>query len=125
MPIPQPRIVLVRGKAKRWKLFSWAFVIVKECSKGQFLPAAPGRTKAVMVVTKMVMVVGCFAVSTAPFLLKFQQNIPGPPYGYGSIEYRGKVAFVRLSSDCQNDGNSDDGGKKKMGSHWYAHVWAC
>jgi hypothetical protein len=72
------RAVLVRGKAERWKLFSWAFCC-EERYEGQFLLAAAGRIKAVMVVTKMVMVVGCFAASTAPFLLKFRCNIPGPP----------------------------------------------
>jgi hypothetical protein len=79
MPVPQPGIVSVRGKAERWKSFSWAFVFVEEQDEGQFLPAAAGRTEAVMLVTKVVVVVGCFAASTAPFLLKFQQNIPGPP----------------------------------------------
>jgi hypothetical protein len=73
------RIVSVRGKAERWKSFSWAFIIVEERYEGQFSPVVAGRTKAVMVVTKMVMVVGCFAASTAPFLLKFRHNIPGPP----------------------------------------------
>jgi hypothetical protein len=42
------------------------------------LLVAAGRTKAVMVVKK-VMIAGCFAASTAWFLLKFGQNIPGPP----------------------------------------------
>jgi hypothetical protein len=79
MPVPRPRMVSVRGKAERRKLFSWAFVVVDEHDEGQYLPAAAGTTKAVMVVTKMVMVVGCFVASTAPFLLKFLQNIPGPP----------------------------------------------
>jgi hypothetical protein len=79
MPVPWQRILSVRGKAERWKLFSWAFVNVEEHNEGQFIPAAAGRTKAIMVVTKMVMVVGCFEASTAPFLLKFRQNIPGPP----------------------------------------------
>jgi hypothetical protein len=53
--------VLVRGKAERWKLFSWAFAVVEGHNEGQFLPAAAGRTKAVMVATKVVVVVGCFA----------------------------------------------------------------
>jgi hypothetical protein len=70
--------VLVRGRAERWKLLSWAFVVVEGHNEGQFLPVAAGRTKAVMVM-KVVVVVGSFAASTAPFLLKFQQNIPGPP----------------------------------------------
>jgi hypothetical protein len=69
MPVPRLHVVLVRGKAERWKLFSWAFVIERG-NKGQFLLAAAGRTKAVMVM-KVVVVVGCFAASTAPFLLKF------------------------------------------------------
>jgi hypothetical protein len=68
----------VRGRAKRCKLFSWAFVIVEGSNEGQFLPVAAGRIKAVMVM-KVVVVVGCFAASTAPFLLKFRQNIPSPP----------------------------------------------
>jgi hypothetical protein len=68
----------VRGKAERWKSFSWAFVIVEGRNEGQFLPVLAGWTKAVMVM-KVVVVVGCFAASTAPFLLKFQKNIPGPP----------------------------------------------
>ena len=70
--------MLVRGKAERWKSFSWAFVIVEGYNEGRFLLAAAGRTKAVMVM-KVVVVVGCFSSSTAPFILKFQQNIPGPP----------------------------------------------
>jgi hypothetical protein len=70
MPVPW-LIVSVRGKAKRWKMFSWAFVLVEGSNEGQFLPAAPGRTKAVMVMN-VVVVVECFAASTALFLLKFQ-----------------------------------------------------
>jgi hypothetical protein len=70
---------LVRGKSELWKSFSWAFVIVEVHDEGQFLLAAAGRAKAVMVVTKVVVVVGCFAASTALFLLKFRINIPGPP----------------------------------------------
>jgi hypothetical protein len=69
--------VLVRGKAEGWISFSWAFAVVEGCGEGQFLPAVAGRTKAVMVM-KVVGVVGCFTASAAPFLLKFQQNIPGP-----------------------------------------------
>jgi hypothetical protein len=57
---------------------SWAFVIVEGHNEGQFLPAAAKRTKAFMMM-KVVVVAGCFTASTAPFLLKFQQNIPGPP----------------------------------------------
>jgi hypothetical protein len=49
-------------------------VIVEGGNEGQFLLAVAGRTKAVMVM-KVVVVVGCFAASSAPFLLKFQQNI--------------------------------------------------
>jgi hypothetical protein len=71
MPVLRPRIMSVRGKAERWKSFSWAFVVVEGGNEGQFLPAAAGRTKAVMVM-KVVVVVGCFAASTAPFLMKFQ-----------------------------------------------------
>ena len=71
--------MLVRGKAEGWISFSWAFAVVEGCGEGQFLPAVAGRTKAVMVVTKVVVVVGCFAASTALFLLKFRINIPGPP----------------------------------------------
>ncbi len=76
-------------------------------NEGQFLPAAAGRTEAVMVMMKVVVVVGCFVASTACFLLQ----IPDPPYGYGRVEYRGKILVVRPPSDGQNDGNSDDGGK--------------
>jgi hypothetical protein len=79
MPILRPRVVSVRGKAERWKLFSWAFVVVEGHNEGQFFSAAAGRTKEVVMVTKVVVVMGCFAASTALFLLKFQQNIPGPP----------------------------------------------
>jgi hypothetical protein len=70
MPVPRPRAVSVRGKAERWKLFSWTFVVVEGGNEGQVLPVAAGRTKAVMVM-KVVVVVGCFAASTAtaPFLL--------------------------------------------------------
>jgi hypothetical protein len=70
----------VRGKAERWKSFSWAFVFVEGRDEGRILPAAAaaGRTKAVMVM-KVVVVVGCLAAFTASFLLKFQENIPGPP----------------------------------------------
>jgi hypothetical protein len=78
MPFLRLHVVSVRGKAERWKSFSWALVIVEGSKEGQFLLAAAGRTKTVMVMT-VVAVVGCFAASTAPFLLKFQQNIPGPP----------------------------------------------
>jgi hypothetical protein len=78
MLVLRPCIVPVSGKAERWNSFSQAFVVVGGHDEGQFLPAAAGRTKAVMVVTKVVVVVGCFAASTASFLLKFRQNIPGP-----------------------------------------------
>jgi hypothetical protein len=78
MPVPWLRVVSVRGKAERWKLFSWAFVVVEGSNEGQFLPAAARRTKAVMVM-KVVAVVGCFAASISLFLLKSRQNIPGPP----------------------------------------------
>jgi hypothetical protein len=78
-----------------------------------------------MVVKKVVVVVGCFAASTAWFLLKFGQNIPGPPYGYGSVEYRGKIVVVRPPSNCQNNDNSDSGGNFFGGSHWYGHARAC
>jgi hypothetical protein len=60
----------VRGKVKRWKFFSWEFVIVEGSNEGQFLLALAGKTKAVMVM-KVVVVVGYFAASTATFLLKF------------------------------------------------------
>jgi hypothetical protein len=66
MPFPRPPVVSVRGKADRWKLFSWAFVVVEGRNEGQFLPAVAGRTKAVMAVTKVVVVVGCFAVFYCP-----------------------------------------------------------
>jgi hypothetical protein len=71
MPVPRPCVVLVRGKAERWKLVSWAFVVDEGHNEGQFLPTAARRTKAVMMM-KVVVVVGCFAASTALFLLKFQ-----------------------------------------------------
>ncbi len=106
--------MLVRGKAERENLFSWAFIVVKGGDEGQFLLAAAGRTKAVMVMMKVVVVVGCFAASTARFLLKFGQNIPDPLWGYGFIEYRGKIAIVRPSSNCQNDGNSDNDSKTEL-----------
>jgi hypothetical protein len=61
----------VRCKAERENLFSWAFIVVEGGNESQFLPAAAGRTKAVMVTMKVVVVVGCFAASTAHFLLKF------------------------------------------------------
>ncbi len=60
----------MRGKAGRWKLFSLVFIVVEGHYEGQFLLVAAGRTKAVMVM-KVVVVVGYFAASTAPFLLKF------------------------------------------------------
>jgi hypothetical protein len=78
MPIPRPCIVLVRCKAERENLFSWAFVVVEGGDESQFLLAVAGRTEAVMVTMKVVVVVGCFAASTACFLLKFGQNIPDP-----------------------------------------------
>jgi hypothetical protein len=71
--------MLVRGKAERKKSFYWAFLVVEGGNEGQFLPAAAGRTKAMMVKMKVVVAVRCFAVSTACFLLKFGQNIPDPP----------------------------------------------
>jgi hypothetical protein len=74
----RPRVVSVRGKAERENLFSWAFILVEGGNEGQFLPAVAGRTKAVMVRMKVVVVVGCFAAFTACFLLKFV-NIPDPP----------------------------------------------
>ena len=40
---------------------------------------AAGRAEMVMVMVKVVVVVGCFAASTACFLLRFGQNVPGPP----------------------------------------------
>jgi hypothetical protein len=76
MLVPQPRVMLVRGKAERENLFSWAFVIVEGGNEGQFLPAVARRTKVVMVMLKVVVVVGCFPDSTACFLLKFGQIIP-------------------------------------------------
>jgi hypothetical protein len=79
MPVPRPRVLLVRGKAERWILFSWAFVLVEGRNEGQFFLTAAGRTKVIMVVMKVVVVVGGFAASIAPFLLKFQQIIPGFP----------------------------------------------
>jgi hypothetical protein len=78
-----------------------------------------------MVMMKVVVVVGCFAASTACFLLRFGQNIPGPLSGYGRIEYRGKSLVMRPPSDCQNNDNCDNGGNKFCGSHWYAHAQAC
>jgi hypothetical protein len=60
-------------------LFSWAFVVVEGGIESQFLPAAAGRTKAVMATMKVVVIVGCFAASIACFLLKFGRNIPDPP----------------------------------------------
>jgi hypothetical protein len=78
MPIPRPHVVLVRCKAERENSFSWAFIVVEGGDESQFIPAVAGRTK-VMVVLKVVVVVGCFAASTAFFLLKFGQNIPDPP----------------------------------------------
>jgi hypothetical protein len=69
----------VRDKAERKKPFSWAFVVVEGGNECQFLPAVAGRTNAVMVTIKVVVVVGCFAASTACFLLKFGQNLPDPP----------------------------------------------
>jgi hypothetical protein len=71
MPILWPRVVSVRDTVERKNLSSWAFLIVEGCNEGQFLPVAAGRTEAVMVMTKVVVVVGCFAASTACFLLKF------------------------------------------------------
>jgi hypothetical protein len=85
--------MLVREKAERRRLFSLAFVVVEGRNEGQFLPAAAGRTKAVMVM-KVVVVVGCFAASTAPFLQEFQQNIPGPPLGYSSIDTEVKLPLL-------------------------------
>jgi hypothetical protein len=55
-------------------MFSWAFVIVEGGDEGQFLLVAAGRTKVVMVTMKVVVVVGCFAASTACFLLKFDKT---------------------------------------------------
>ncbi len=79
MPIPWPPVLLVRGTVERKILSSWACVVVGGCNEGQFLPAVAGRTEAVMVTMKVVVVVGCFAASPARFLLKFGQNIPDPP----------------------------------------------
>jgi hypothetical protein len=78
MPVPWPCIVLVRGKAEGENLFSRAFAVVEGGNEGQFLPAVAGRTKAVMVTMKVVVVVGYSAASIAHFLLKFRQNIPDP-----------------------------------------------
>ncbi len=36
------------------------------------------EAETIRVMVKKVVVVGCFAASTACFLLKFGQNIPGP-----------------------------------------------
>ncbi len=93
---------------ERKNLSSWAFVVVGGCNEGQFLLGAAGRTEAVMAMMKVVVVVECFAASTALFLLKFGQNIPDPPYGYGRVEYTGKILVIGPPSDCQNDGNSDN-----------------
>jgi hypothetical protein len=43
-----------------------------------FFRQRQGGQKAVIVVKKVVVVVGCFAASTAQFLLKFGQHISGP-----------------------------------------------
>jgi hypothetical protein len=109
MPVLRLRVMLVRGTVERKNPSSWAFVVVGGCNEGQFLLAAAGRTEAVMVTMKVVVVVGCFAASTACFLLKFGQNIPDPPLGYGRAKYRGKILVVRPPSNCQNDSNSDNG----------------
>jgi hypothetical protein len=78
-PVPWPRIVLGRNTVEKKNLSSLAFVVVGWCNEGQFLLAAAGRTEAVMVTMKVMVVVGCFAASTACFLLKLRQNIPDPP----------------------------------------------
>ncbi len=79
MLVPWSCIASVRGKAERKKSIIWEFAIVEGGNEGQFLLAAVGRTKAVMVMMKVVVVVGCFAASTTCFLLKFGQNKPDPP----------------------------------------------
>jgi hypothetical protein len=79
MPVLRLRVVSVKCMAERKKSFSWPFVIVEGGNESQFLPAAAGRTKAVMVTMKVVVVVGYFAASTACFLLKIGGNIPDYP----------------------------------------------
>ncbi len=77
-PVLWLRIVSVRGTAERKKSSTWAFVIVRGRNEGQFLLAAARRTEAVMVMMKVVVIVGCFAASTACFLLTFGWNMPDP-----------------------------------------------
>jgi hypothetical protein len=79
MPVPRPRFVLLRGTIERKTSFSWEFAVVGGCNESQFLLAPAGRTEAVVVTMKVVVVVGYFAASTACFLLKFRQNIPDSP----------------------------------------------
>jgi hypothetical protein len=88
--------------------------MVEGGNEGQFLQTVAGRTKAVMVTMKVVVVVGCSAASTACFLPKIGENIPDPPWGYSIVEYRGKIAVVRLSSNGKNNSKSDHGSKRKL-----------
>ena len=53
MPIPRPHVVLVRCKAERENSFSWAFIVVEGGDESQFLLAAAGRKKVVMVTMKV------------------------------------------------------------------------
>jgi hypothetical protein len=64
---------------ERLRSFVWLFVVVERYNGGLFLLMAAGRAEEVMLADEVVVVVGCFAASTAHLHLDFDLNKPNPP----------------------------------------------
>jgi hypothetical protein len=60
-------------------LFFWPFIVVGVRDGGWTLLMAARRAEWIMVRMEVVVVVGCFAASTAHFHIGFDQNIPNSP----------------------------------------------
>jgi hypothetical protein len=69
----------VTDKYERWSLFFWPFMVVGGHNGGWFLLTVARRAEKIMVAVEVVVVVGCFAASTACLHLGFDQNMPNPP----------------------------------------------
>ncbi len=54
-------------------------MVVERYNGGLFLLMAAGRAEEVMLADEVVVVVGCFAASTAHLHLDFDLNKPNPP----------------------------------------------
>ncbi len=60
-------------------MFFWPFVVVGRCNGGWFLLTGARRAERIMVPVEVVVIVGCFAASTAHLHLEYDQIIPNPP----------------------------------------------